>query len=423
MCFYTTSLVVEKFSVLARESVLHNIAPMSSLRYGELQKFHNNEIANSVLPTFINSLAQIWFHLGYFRSLVYQSDPFVLEQVAKAQFADQQVAKYTDPTEREQVRNSILAELNTRSAKGGSSSSSTVIEQFQELEAERENRSVICCLREIFARLQNRTGLASAAKLISAYPFLSTSTAGAHAQAKTDNAALAAAATAATAGGLQHHSSSTTSTTSASSSPQWGGAGGPQIPPRKDLESFMMGLFSHILSELDTGTSSSSTSGPSPEESIAALAKKNAAAAKKLTTAQALYKQLDKLQFEWEWAEYKAAKPTVEPVSQKSPVFPLFVRGFRRLEDCLDFYFGAKVGYAFFKSVSADINTDVWAPPILTKDVWAPPIVTRTYAYDVVCPIVTLSCKNFLFRIISISGRQWVGCTSKSEPPDLNPQI
>lgn len=61
---------------------------MNTSRYMELQKFSESHIGgvlynNFSLPTFINSIIQIWFHLGYFRNLVYQADPSVLEEVSK----------------------------------------------------------------------------------------------------------------------------------------------------------------------------------------------------------------------------------------------------------------------------------------------------------------------------------------------------
>lgn len=39
-----------------------------------------------MLPTCINSLCQIWFHLGGFRSILYHADRQMIEEVARIQF-------------------------------------------------------------------------------------------------------------------------------------------------------------------------------------------------------------------------------------------------------------------------------------------------------------------------------------------------
>eukprot|EP00392_Amoebophrya_sp_AT5.2_P009537 g9565.t1 len=224
-----------------------------------------------MLPTCINSLCQIWFHLGGFRSILYHADRQMIEEVARIQFRK-------------------AAPKNSHTSLQSSQSEAAFVEN-------RVQGSLCSCLRDVFARLQHRQGLASAAKLASCVTF-----------------------------------------------------------PKNDLECYVRTIFEQVLSELETGTSSSSTAPPHSNITTTTtsrnkeLGPKALHSAKARATPEALEQELAKFVIEVAWTESPLSTKSQSsgggwsgPISDRSPVFPLLIRGFTNLEECLDHYFMGKV--------------------------------------------------------------------------------
>ncbi|CAD7959963.1 unnamed protein product, partial [Amoebophrya sp. A25] len=216
--------------------------------YGELQKW--NDLSNSMLPTFVNSLTQIWFHLGAFRSIFYQAERAVVEQVAAMHH--KQMTKSGAITDRELPESAYVDE--------------------------RGNNSVLLCFREIFGRLQSRQGLASAARVSNVVNL-----------------------------------------------------------PKRDLEHYVKGLYEMMLMEVDGAGSSSSSSqptGPNGRRRVPPA-----------TVGSVIHRELQRFMMDVEWSETPICgqDKTKSQIRHQTPIFPLLIRGFSNLEQCLDHYFSAKV--------------------------------------------------------------------------------
>jgi hypothetical protein len=184
----------------------------SKQRYAEMQKFQDPSCGS--LSTFVNSLVQIWFHMGQFRNLVYNAEPTMLEEVQKLKNAiaansgqggacsSTSSAAGKEKAKRKNTNANTTALEALAAAAASNSQNNLAVPQQGGTGGGggQQKQFVTACLREVFGRLQGRSASASAAKLTQAYP-CSPST-------------------------------------------------------KKDCASFMTGLYGHILSELETGTSS-----------------------------------------------------------------------------------------------------------------------------------------------------------------------
>ncbi|CAD7936792.1 unnamed protein product [Amoebophrya sp. A120] len=148
-------------------------------RYTELQKWH---CGDPIQPTFINSLCQIWFHLGAFRNLIYQTDVPMLKDCARGLYKQMQAAEMVEgvpgrrkifdiryPGKRFMKITNVLN--NKKSDPDNPAAADMYKDGPEEFVDYAVGSSLILVLREVFARLQHRQGPASAARVASVVSF------------------------------------------------------------------------------------------------------------------------------------------------------------------------------------------------------------------------------------------------------------